>query len=165
MSLYDRVRDGNGCFPHDWSPTNSVIIGSRTEDCIMKISSCNQQFLPLYNRLCNQRLLHSFHFRYTRNGGHAKPTLSQPAHHTFVCWHRCVRSVYYFFCTLSLLWCSGLRPCAPTSPYFVSCPARLVIQRADPTLTSAQLLGKALVLLVSVGWICCHTYTSDLSTL
>ena len=25
MSLYDRVRDGNGCFPHDWSPTNSFI--------------------------------------------------------------------------------------------------------------------------------------------
>ena len=22
MSLYDRVRDGNGCFPHAWPPTN-----------------------------------------------------------------------------------------------------------------------------------------------
>ena len=24
MSLYDRVRDGNGWFPHSWSPTNLV---------------------------------------------------------------------------------------------------------------------------------------------
>ena len=38
MSLYDRVRDGNGCFPHAWSPRNLVLVLSHSESCIMIIS-------------------------------------------------------------------------------------------------------------------------------
>ena len=48
MSLYDRVRDGNGCFPHDWSPTNSSIRTMYTESCIGKISLIINFFLYNY---------------------------------------------------------------------------------------------------------------------
>ena len=44
MSLYDRVRDGNGCFPHVWSPAN-LLIRSRIQNCIMTISFRNHPFL------------------------------------------------------------------------------------------------------------------------
>ena len=74
---------------------------------------------PLF-RLCNHRLLRSFRYRLTHNGGYSKHSLPQPAR---------------------------LAPRKPT------CCVRFV-----------HLLGKALVLLVSLALICCHTYSYDLST-
>ena len=47
MSLYDRVRDGNGWFPHAWSPENlrriSVELNySRNSKCNLHTESCTE---------------------------------------------------------------------------------------------------------------------------
>ena len=64
MSLYDRVRDGNGCFPHDWSPTNSFIRAVHSKlhsnnklNAFINLSLCFVFFAPVVLRTCVLALL------------------------------------------------------------------------------------------------------------
>ena len=45
VSLYDRVRDGNGWFPHAWSPTNSFAVRSKLHN---DYKFTHHQLLPLF---------------------------------------------------------------------------------------------------------------------
>ena len=121
MSLYDRVRDGNGCFPHVWSPTNLWQCFSHTQNCIIIISFRNHPSLF---------------------------SLIQP-----VRLYEIIR-VVVTFCSLQVI----TNPIARYSFLHLTSSAHFV------RFTLPKISGKALVRLVSVGWKCCHSYTSDLST-
>ena len=40
VSLYDRVRDGNGCFPHSWSPASLFSVVSNRRWYLLYPESC-----------------------------------------------------------------------------------------------------------------------------
>ena len=112
MSLYDRVRDGNGCFPHAWSPANSFIR--------WRLHSNNKT-----NAFINFPLLR-------------------------------------FFAPVVL---GSFNPALLRRSYNVSQTCLPCSSQVNPFASHRRsFLGKALVRLVSVGWKCCHSYTSDLST-
>ena len=47
MSLYDRVRDGNGCFPHAWSPRMLLLLSQSLE--ISRTLSCSESCIKIIN--------------------------------------------------------------------------------------------------------------------